>query len=371
MMRKILIIWTLLSIALFANAQLSGFKPNESTRLVVNTPKVVKQKSVTKKVKGGKTVEVKDYELYRSVVRRFSWIEGLGNPITQEEANHLPCYFKLSLKNSKGHWQHIQAMHGNVLSTQHGFDTYIIDTQNDNTYVLKEWREQFAKVCQWYITSDLSGENVAEERAYDKNGYMIYGFQPIKNGKDRVVASYTNGYGYPIDVNESDSYTYGNVVMITYDKHGNDSIVDYLDGAGLRRVNNDGVDQRRYEYDSFGRLMGSYSCNAVGDKMMDNWGNCGNVIKYDVNGRDYTVTRVDADGNPIRMPGNRAKDLDTYISCLFKLDKWHRVYERIYLDENGKDDSTLGGVHRVLYLYSDKGILLSEKHYDINNQLIK
>lgn len=43
--------------------------------------------------------------------------------------------------------------------------------------------------------------------------------------------------------------------MVTYNKNGNDSIVDYLDGAGLRRMNNDSVDQRRYEYDAQGRLI--------------------------------------------------------------------------------------------------------------------
>ena len=369
-MRKVLVLLVLLSSTLFVRAQLSVFKPNESTRLVLSTPKPVRQKVVAKKIKGEKAAVNNDFVLYRTVGRRFSWIVGIGKPITQEEANHLPYYFKLSQKNDKGHWQHIQAMHGNALTTHHKQNTYIINTQDDDSYVLKDWREQFSKVCQWYITSDLSGDQVAEERAYDKNGYMVYGFQPIKNGKGRVVASYTNSYGYPIEIEESDNHIYGNVVMITYDKQGNDSIVDYLDGAGLRRANNDGVDQRRYEYDSQGRLLKNYSCNAVGDKMIDNWGNCGNVITYDTHG-DYTVMRVDTEGNPMRMPGKRAKDLETYICCKFKHDKWHRLIERIYQDANGNDDSTLGGVHRVVYQYSDKGILLSEKHYDINNQLMK
>ena len=30
--------------------------------------------------------------LYSRITRRFSWLEGVGKPITQEEANHLPCY---------------------------------------------------------------------------------------------------------------------------------------------------------------------------------------------------------------------------------------------------------------------------------------
>ena len=342
--------------------QLSRFRPNEETRLVLEkpAPRVVKAKP-------GETAPEPDYVLYREITRRYSWIVGKGDPITQEVADHLPYYFKLALKNAKGHWQHIQAMHGDSLTSDHGQGTYILDPESDTSDENREWRDKLAKVCQWYITSDLSGEQVAEERAYDKNNYMIYGFQPIRNGRNRVVASYTNDYGYPVDIAESGNYAYGNVVMITYDRHGYDSIIDYLDGAGFRRLNNDGVDQRQYTYDEKGRVLRSSSNNAVGDYMIDNWGNCGNVYEYDDAGNSYTITRVDQEMRPMRMPEGRAGKLETYIRCLVKLDKWGRKQEMVFLDAGGNPDTTLAGIHRVVYEYSDTGELLGETFYDLDN----
>lgn len=358
-----------LCFSLLAKAQLSGFRPNESTRLVVDVPKQSKTKVV--KNKPQTIVPVVDYVLYGNVGRRFSWIEGVGKPITQEEANRLPCYFRLSKKNDKGHWQHIQAMHGDSLTTRHDVNAYIIDARHDSSHNLREWRKRFSGICQWYITSDLSGENVVEERAYDKNGYMIYGFQPVKNGKNRVVAGFIDGYGRPVEIDEDSSRTYGNVVMVTYNRNGNDSIVDYFDGAGFRRRNNDGADQRRYEYDCQGRVVKKYSCNAAGDGMMDNWGICGRVRVYDANGRDFTETIVDTEWKPMRMPAKRAEYTDTFVSCRYKFDKWNRLVERTCVDGKGNPDSALNGVHRIEYIYSDTGDLISEKHYDLGNNLIK
>lgn len=105
--------------------------------------------------------------------------------------------------------------------------------------------------------------------------------------------------------------------------------------------------------------------------MIDNWGNCGLTKVYDANGMDYTLTIIDTDEKPMRMPGKRADDIDTFICCKYKFDKWNRLQERTYLDENRNPDTTLNGIHRIEYIYSDTGKLLSEKHYDLKNNLIK
>ena len=49
-----------------------------------------------------------DFVLFREVVRKYTWMEGLGSSITQEEANHLPYYYRLSMKNDAGHYQVVE-----------------------------------------------------------------------------------------------------------------------------------------------------------------------------------------------------------------------------------------------------------------------
>lgn len=378
-MYKRIIIFFSFIIMLCSHASSQGLRSlvprNEATRLVIPLQSRPTQKvRQVQKVKGhnmpAQSKIEPAYALYRNVIRRYSWIEGLGEPISQEVANHLPCYFRFSLKNNKGHWQHVQAMKGNSRTTHHGKSTYILDAENDTTKANEEWRNKLSTICQWYIISDLSGENVAEERAYDNEGYMIYGFQPVKNGKNSVICSYINDYGLPVDINESENYTYGNVVMITYDHAGRDSIVDYLDGAGYRRLNNDGVDERRYEYDSKDRVIMKTSNNCVGDRIYDNWGNSGVKYTYDDADNSYTITVLNKYLEPMRMPSERAGKIDTYICCKVELDRWGRIIQRTFLDDNGKDDTTDAGIHRVVYQYSDDGSIGDVKYYDINNNLM-
>ena len=88
-------------ISVISDAKKKG--TNQSTRLVLTIPS-------SKRLSDNK---VEEYVLYRDIIRKYSWYEGVGTPISQETANHLPFYYKLSMKNNHGHWQHIEAMHQN------------------------------------------------------------------------------------------------------------------------------------------------------------------------------------------------------------------------------------------------------------------
>ncbi len=339
---------------------------NNNTKSVLERVYTKKETVVTRK----KRKEV-DYVLYRNIVRQHTWLVGQGEPITQEVANHLPYYFRLSMKNPQGHWQHIEAMHGDTMTTHHNQHTYIINTQNDEKVANKEWMKRLKQVTQWFITADMSDNLVAEERAYDKDGYMIYGFIPIQNDSIHVTGSYIDAWGYPVDMMEREENTYGSVVYITYDKQGGDYIIDFLDGEGMRKLNSNGVDQERTAYDEKMRLLLHTSHNCVGDYCLDNWGNCGNKIEYAADGHSYTITRVDADLRPMRMPAARADAEGTYIRCKVLLDKWGREKERIFLNEKDENDATLSNIHRIVYEYFADGRIKTKTLYDINGDQLK
>lgn len=313
-----------------------------------------------------------DYVLYRDVVRCYTWLVGVGDPISQNEANCLPYYYRLSMKNEQGHYHLVEAMHGNSLTTVHPLSTYILD-KNDGTKYNQEWKEQLKKVGKWMFYSDISGENVVEERAFDAkehNASLIYSMLPVRTDFNHVTISYLDAMGYPADMNENNDFTYGSVVRITYDSKGYDSIIDFLDGAGYRKTNTDGVDQQRYIYDDKGRVLLATSNNCIGDPVADNWGNCG--VKYTYNDADnsYKITYLDSNLSPMRMPSGRAGAEDTFVCCLIKKDKFGRKAEAIMTDESGNNDTTLSGIHRIVYNYTNDG-QVSIEYFDLDNKKIK
>lgn len=334
---------------------------NQSTRLNLT--------GLTGKGKSVNTVQ--EFVLYRDIIRKYTWYEGVGNPITQEEANHLPFYYRLTMKNKKGHWQHVEAMHQGKMTTNHNQTTYVIDKRNDTDSISIDWGRKLGTVSQWFVTPDLTGDHVAEERAYTQEGDLVYSFMPVKNNDGRITGCYNDAWGFPVDMRLDPSSTYGSVVCITYDSCGRDSIVDFLDGQGLRKYNSNGVDQQRYTYDHKDRLIMTTSHNMVGDYTIDNWGNCGNKYVYDDANNTYSVIRLDKDLNPMRMPARRAGETRTFIRCDIKRDKWGRDVEACMLDENGNADTTLSGIHKIRYNYDDKGNLLSTEFFDINGNKIK
>lgn len=311
--------------------------------------------------------------LYRNVVRRYSWLEGVGEPISLETASHLPYYYRLSMKNAAGHWLLVEALHGNKLTTAHPFTPYILNKTYDADSTTMDWIEQLKRVGWWLFMTDLSGENVVEERAYEAkadNAALIYSSQIVRTDDTHATISYNDSWGRPADMNESEQYIYGSVVRITYNSCGLDSIIDYIDGAGYRKSNTNGVDQERMYYDAKMRLILHTSNNIAGDMATDNWGNWGNRYTYDDAHNAYTITRIDSNGNPIRMPSGRAGDDRTFIACRVTRDKWGRKAEETMLTADGKADTTQSGIHRIVYNYSNDGRLLSIKRYGLNGQEI-
>ena len=338
-------------------------KHNQATQLVLKNP--------NKKDAAGRAVKA-DTAYYRDIVRKYGWMEGLGKPITQTIARHLPYYYRMSMKNEAGHWQHVEAMHGDSMTTLHPISTYIIDKDiTDDNLANKEWVSLLNTVTQWVFTTNFEGTEVYEERSYDAKNNMVYSYSAIKSNDGRMIGSYNDAWGKPADMREDSTSTYGSVVCITYDNNGCDSIIDFLDGQGFRKYNNNGVDQTRFVHDSNGYVTEAMSCNCVGDPIIDNWGNCGHSIVYNLENRSRTKIYRDKDWTPMRMPAKRANGEQTYIRCDYHRDVWGRDSVAIILTADGKPDATLAGIHKIYYNYSPDGELKSKVYYDLNNEIIK
>lgn len=337
-------------------------KHNPSTKLEIG--------KAEQTAKNGKVIKA-DTAYYRDVVRHYGWMDGLGDPISLNTAMHLPYYYRMSMKNEAGRWQHVEAMHGKDLTTNHPIGTYIIDKDiSDDNLANQEWLSLLQSVTQWVFTSNFEGNEMIEERAYDADNNMVYSYSAIQNYDGRMTGSYNDAWGFPADMREDSTCTYGSIVCITFDRNGCDSIIDYLDGAGLRKYNNNGVDQDRYAYDDNGFVLSHMSCNCVGDPITDNWGNCGYSISYDHEKRTRTIIYRNKNWRPIRMPSKRASLEGTFIRCDYQYDQWGRVVSATMLTADGNPDATLNGIHQIKYSYGNDGSIISIEYYDINNDLI-
>ena len=246
-----------------------------------------------------------------------------------------------------------------------------IDT---DTLANKDWAEKVETACIFEFIADPTGENVIQERVYDKdkNVICIYSRTPIgknKVGRQQYIGSYKDCYGLPAEMRKdtTGTYTYGTLVMLTEDKWGNDSVIEYMDAKGRKKVNSDSADVEVYVYDKVGRSTLQYSCDSLGKPMIDNWGNCG--LKYTWN-KDHTcasVTYLDAELKPMRMPVLRS---DTYqrgvITILYEYDEFKRQTGLRFVDSGGKADLNYYGAHKNVVTFNEKGHTLESRWYDRN-----
>lgn len=89
----------------------------------------------------------------------------------------------------------------------------------------------------------------------------------------------------PVKMRKDSLEAGANYVHITYDEQGNEILYEYMDEQGYRAKNKDGAYMTKKEYDKDGLQIKEASCNAIGNYMIDDYGNClagtRNMIKTD------------------------------------------------------------------------------------------
>ena len=297
---------------------------------------------------------------YQHVAKQYGWYVGIGPALTQEEAGHLNVIYKLSNKNSVGHWTKMEAVDGYGNHTNaHNISNYI-NLLGDGK-ISAEWSEKLDQVCQWEFMQDASGEKLILERGYDENMNLIYNYQPVFISENEICGSYTDSWGRPAKLDGTANF----MINLTLDQWGNDSIIKIIDSNGDLIKNKNGAWMVRNINDQQGNVIESFSLNKVGGKMNDVWGNCSYKVIVDRYGNVVSERYYDAGGHKTRLSPDLTPDNANEVRYTY--DRWHRNISKSFYDEESRD-TTFQGVHRIDYSYNRHGKLLSRITKDLNGK---
>lgn len=291
---------------------------------------------------------------YAQVTRKDGWLVGVGKPLSQEQASHLGIYYKLSRKNKAGHWTLVETFNGYGNPTNPDFEfTYL-------------WRDQIKDVCKWAFMSDATGETVYQERAMNADSTTVYVFSPTKIGEREYLGSYTDPLGLPMNLLKKESGSPSRV-LISRDKRGFDILIKYIDDNGALQKNEEGAFMCRKEYDDEGNMTLSESLDMLGERMIDDCGNCGwkSVFR---NGQCVETWYFDAEGLPMRMPMIKERAHNVY-GFRYEYDQYGRLTATMHVDDKGNPDVDQHGVYMSRIVYNEHGKAIKQTYHDINGNL--
>ena len=294
------------------------------------------------------------------------WFEPLDT-ISKEQARHTRhCMF--TRKNKAGNWCRLESMDGYGNYVQGNFSPYIlkIGTASSDQGANSDWIEKLNTACIYECISDYSGKNIVQERAYDEDMNIVYTYSRVPISSNQFIGSYKDSYGLPAEMRNDPEYTYGTLVKITEDRHGNDSIIQFIDAKGMPKPNSDGVAMEVFVRDEYGHLLRQQSRNADGSLAIDNWGNCGIEYKWDYASHNIiSATYMDDKWQPMRMPALRESGKEEVITTNYRYDRYSRPTEQYFTDAAGRPDKNALGTHRITYTHNDKGDIIKICGYDL------
>ena len=308
--------------------------------------------------------------------KQHGWFEPNGI-LTKEQAAHRHATCRFTRRNARGRWCKMETINAYGGYTPGLSNPYVLKlgSVESDSLANKEWAERAKTACIFEFVPDPSGENIVQERAYDKdmNVVYIYSRTPFSSdslGPRQYIGAYKDIYGLPAEMRQQPGYTYGTLVLLTEDRWGNDSIVQYLDARGRAKPNSEGVAMEAYIYDERGNCLRQQSRDAQGNLVIDNWGNCGVEYTYDTLSLQKSALYMDDRWRPMRMPGLREnKDTEGVFKVLFEDDSYGRLTEHIHVTPENKPDTSADGIHRYVLGYDERGNTVSTKSYGLDGRL--
>lgn len=300
--------------------------------------------------------------------------------ISQEHAKHLNMVYMFTNRNEAGRWTKMEVIDACGKYVTGCFSPYILNIGSADTDSLanQEWVERLKTACCYEFIADPSGEKILQERALDKDRNIIYIYSrtPIGldsiSGREQYIGTYKDCYGLLAEMRNDSNYTYGTSVMITADRFGNDSVVEFVDSKGIRKRNHNGAAKDCYVHDENGRIIKNQSRDENGNLTIDNYGNCGMEYECDKDDRIRRTTCMNDKWEPIPMPSNSRTEQSGsvgIIRCNYEYDKYGRQSEIYYTDENGVADVDSYGVHKITAEYDSLGNIVKQRSLDKENKL--
>lgn len=334
----------------------------------VNTEKK-QQKNPNSVIKANKPRSESDTIYCLSTQKQHGWFLP-QDIVSLNNAKKHGRYIMFTRKNAQGHWTKLETFDSYGDRTSIGFRPYILsedDPQGD-----QKWIAKVNKGCIHEMIADPLGENVVQERVYDKDNNLVFSFSRTPIGENKYIGTYKDVYGLPAEMRKDSTFTYGTLVVITEDKWGNDSTIEYVDAKGVPKENSNGVGMSFYIYDKNGRVIRQGSANHNGELVIDNWGNCGVESEFDVKTGLATAAKY-LNENWVPIPlANQRTEAGWHAGTtkhLYRYDKYRRLLEQKFVTIENKPDTNIYGTHRIVYTYDDYGNTTSLTGYGIDGKL--
>lgn len=304
-----------------------------------------------------------------STKRQHGWLAPLGN-LTKEQVKHRNRSYMFTGRNREGHWTKVETVNAFGRYVNSDMSPYIVKLNaGADSLGNSDWVERLNTSCIFELIADPTGRDIVQERAYDGDYNLLYAYSRIPIGNNQFIGSYKDAYGLPAEMRNDEGYSYGTLVLITEDRWGNDTKIEYIDSKGKCKPNADGVFATLYEYDKYGHMLGMFSLDVNGNMVKDNWGNCGVVYAYHTNDLLASAMYTDEHRTPMRMSNLRADEHYGVMQEFYAYDQYCRLKTETFVTLQCVPDTNSFGTNRVEYTYDDKGNPTMIAGYDLAGNL--
>lgn len=190
-----------------------------------------------------KDVSLADTVYYLNIIRNSSWYEGIGEPI---QADNLPTdsrYYRMTQKTPGGKYLHVESLHnGNpiyseafvpfILGSRFGKEDEYFDYDKNYYSVDPNWIAECNFVTETFLTPSVDGVDAVLEKAYNRNGDLMYFAVITKPESGNYIFSYIDNSGQLVNLADWERYRFGTCAHLMWNDETKELEVYALDSFG-------------------------------------------------------------------------------------------------------------------------------------------